>query len=246
MSVDHQGGPAAPAIPYEEHIGETRQYLRDIILGVNDGLVSMFLLVAGVVGGGLSTKAVLLTGIAGAIAGAISMAAGEYIATKSQDEVFAAEEKLEWVHLEHHRDHEVEELREMFSDMGVAPDELETVVQAFNRSDEAMMKVMMALEFGVVDSERRNPYKAAIASGIFFLGGSLPSVVPFAFDPSPNVGLAWAAILAGIALFAVGALKTTLTRTNPVTSGLENLALALAGAGLSYGVGTAFDRLVGS
>ncbi len=67
--------------PYEPHIGETRQYWRDIILGLNDGLVSTFLLVVGVVGGGLETDQVLLTAVAGALAGAISIAAGEYLAT---------------------------------------------------------------------------------------------------------------------------------------------------------------------
>lgn len=70
---------------YTPHIGETLQYWRNIILGVNDGLVSIFLLVVGVVSGGLDRTQVLLTAIAGAIAGAVSMAAGEYLATKSQD-----------------------------------------------------------------------------------------------------------------------------------------------------------------
>lgn len=70
-----------------EHLGKHRQYWRDIILGVNDGLVSTFLLVAGVAGSGLSSTDILLTAIAGALAGAVSMAAGEFTATKSQNEV---------------------------------------------------------------------------------------------------------------------------------------------------------------
>ncbi len=90
--------------PYREHQGAHRQYVRDIILGVNDGLVSTFLLVVAVVGGGLSTDGVLLAGVAAAIAGAISMAAGEYIATKSQEEVFEGEMELEREHLKYHRE----------------------------------------------------------------------------------------------------------------------------------------------
>ena len=84
---------------FTEHLGKHRQYWRDIILGVNDGLVSMFLLVAGVVGGGMATRNILLTAVAGAIAGAVSMAAGEYMATKSQDEVFQGEIELEKEHI---------------------------------------------------------------------------------------------------------------------------------------------------
>ena len=72
---------------HQEHLIKTRQYYRVMVLGVNDGLVSTFLLVAGVVGGGMDQSAVLLTAISGAIAGAISMFAGEYVATKSQNEV---------------------------------------------------------------------------------------------------------------------------------------------------------------
>ncbi len=88
MELQHPKG-------YIPHIGQSRQYWRDIILGVNDGLVSIFLLVVGVVSGGLDRQQVLLTAVAGAIAGAISMSAGEYLATKSQDEVLAAELALE-------------------------------------------------------------------------------------------------------------------------------------------------------
>jgi vacuolar iron transporter family protein len=80
----------------------------------------MVLLVIGVVGAGLSREDVFITGVAGALAGAISMAAGEYLATKSQDEVLESELRLEAVHLTHHRQMELDQLREMFSDMGIA------------------------------------------------------------------------------------------------------------------------------
>ncbi len=230
--------------PYREHQGAHRQYVRDIILGVNDGLVSTFLLVVAVVGGGLSTDGVLLAGVAAAIAGAISMAAGEYIATKSQEEVFEGEMELEREHLKYHREVERNELREMFTDMGLDAENTERVVQALDRDDDAMMKVMMALEFGVVDTERRNPFAAMAMSGLLFLAGALPSIVPFAIVSSANAGLAWAAALSGIALFAVGALKTRATRGNPWRSGLENLAIAAAGGLIAYVVGSAFDVAV--
>src|SRR5690606_4510673 len=96
---------------YEPHVGISRQYWRDIILGVNDGLVSVFLLVAGVVGGGLDTAGILLTALAGSVAGAISMAASEYLATKSQDEVFDSEIELERSHIAEFRDRELDQLR---------------------------------------------------------------------------------------------------------------------------------------
>ena len=225
--------------PYDPHVGETRQYWRDIILGVNDGLVSMVLLVAGVVGGGLTTSQVLLTAAAGSLAGAVSMGAGEYLATKSQDEVLESELELERIHLQDHREAEVQQLREMFAEMGVHPDDVEPAVQAFNRSDEAILNAMKALEFGATESERRSPYRAMAYSALLVLVGSLPSVIPFAIVTEPTTGLWWAAGLTAVGLFVVGVAKTVVTRTNPITAGLENLVIAGLGGVLAYFVGDA-------
>ena len=93
--------------PYQkEHLGESREYWRDIVLGVNDGLVSTFLLIAGVYGSGLDSHSILLTAVSGMIAGAISMAGGEYVATKTQEEVIRAECKLERKAIKQHKHHE--------------------------------------------------------------------------------------------------------------------------------------------
>jgi VIT1/CCC1 family predicted Fe2+/Mn2+ transporter len=236
--------PPIPPDDYENHLGKSRQYMRDIILGVNDGLVSTFLLVAGVVGGGLTATQVLLTGVAGALAGMISMGIGEYLATKSQEEVFEAEMKLETKHLKEHRDHERDELRHMFGAIGLEGDDLETVVHIIDKSDEAMLGVMAGLEFGVVDTEKRNSFLAAFASAGLFLAGALPSVVPFAFLDDTGTALFVAAVLTGIGLVIVGAAKTTMTKTNPLTASFENLSIGIAGGVLSYLVGMGFDSLM--
>ncbi len=224
---------------YQPHIGETRQYWRDIILGVNDGLVSMFLLVAGVVGGGLDTKQVLLTALAGALAGAVSMAAGEFLATKSQDEVLESELALERTHIRDHREMELAQLREMFADMGIAENDLDQIVSSFDRSDDAILNAMKALEFGFVESERRSPYRAMLASGSLFLLGSLPSVLPFAFLSTPTAGLLWATPLALGGLFIVGVAKARVTRNNWLLSGLENMAIAGVGGLIAWLIGDA-------
>lgn len=222
---------------YQPHVGESRQYWRDIILGVNDGLVSMFLLVAGVVGGGLTTDQIVLTVVAGAVAGSISMGAGEYLATKSQDEVLESELALEREHIRDHRDMELSQLREMFEEMGIHPEDLDGVVEAFDRSDTALLNSMKALEFGVIDSERRSPYKAMFYSALLFIIGSLPSVVPFLFVSRPGTGLLWASVFAALGLFGVGAAKTAVTRTNLWLAGLENLVIAGIGGVAAYMIG---------
>jgi predicted membrane protein (TIGR00267 family) len=222
---------------YEPHIGETRQYWRDIILGVNDGLVSMFLLVVGVVGGGLDTGPVLLTALAGALAGAISMAAGEYLATKSQDQVLEAELRLERVHIRDHRQQELDQLREMFGDMGLRAEDVDMVVTAFDHSDEAILNAMKALEFGFVESERRSPYLAMLASGALFMVGSLPSILPFLIFDSVGVALAWATATALGGLFVVGVVKARVARHGWLGSGLENMLIAGVGGVIAWLIG---------
>lgn len=229
---------------YTPHIGESRQYWRDIILGVNDGLVSIFLLVVGVVSGGLDRQQVLLTATAGAIAGAVSMAAGEYLATKSQDEVLDAEIRLERTHIQEFRDMEVSQLRGFFTDMGITDDHIEDVVAAFANNDTALLNAMKALEFGAVDSERRSPYRAMAMSGGLFLLGSLPSVIPFALANSVGPAMAWAILLALVGLFAVGVVKAYVARTSWLVSGLENLIVAGVGGAIAWGIGQLFGSSV--
>lgn len=225
--------------PYEPHIGESRQYWRDIILGLNDGLVSIFLLAVGVVGGGLDTDQVLLTTLAGALAGAVSMAAGEYLATKSQDQVLEAELKLEKVHIRDHRQQELDQLTEMFADMGLREEDVEMVVAAFDRSDDAILNAMKALEFGFVESERRSPYRAMLASGVLFLVGSLPVVLPFLVFDSANVALAWASVLALTGLFMVGVVKARVAKHHWLSSGFENMVIAGVGGVIAWLIGSA-------
>ncbi len=212
-----------------------------MILGVNDGLVSMFLLVAGVVGGRFDSRQVLLTGIAGAIAGAISMATGEWLATKSQEEVFDREITLERDHIKYHRESEVDQLWDLLRNIGLKDDALRRAVEQISASDESLFQSMKVLEFGVIDQERRSPWRAAIFSGGLFLLGSLPAVVPFLLIEDTWIALVWAGILAGISLFGVGVAKSMATKTSLWKAGLENLGVSMLGAALSFWVGRAYD-----
>lgn len=165
------------------------------------------------------------------------MAAGEYLATKSQDEVLEAELQLERTHIAEFRDQEVAQLRGFFREMGVSPDALEDVIAAFEDNDEALLNAMAALEFGVVESERRSPYRAMLASGVLFIAGSLPSVVPFAVIDSSTAALVWATGLTLAGLFAVGVVKASVANSHRIRSGLENMVIAGLGGLLAWFIG---------
>jgi len=242
----------SPCLATTEHLVRSRQYWRDIILGVNDGLVSTFLLVAGVVGGGLSSRDTLMTAISGALAGAISMCAGEYVATKSQNEVLRGEIRLEERHVRMFRDDEVAELGKLLSLIGIpeqGEDEVREPLMDFYRGNpEALLRIMISLEFGVLDEEVRSPIRAgAISCGLFLLG-SLPSVIPFIFSPddSTTIGLIAAAVATAAALLLVGTAKTWASRGNCWKAAIENLLIAGVGGGFAYGIGTVFDMLLRS
>jgi len=234
--------------PYRPHVGEGSQYLRDFILGVNDGLISTFLLIVGVVGGGSNGLQALLTAISTAVAGALAMGIGEYVATKSQLQVNVGELKLETEHFKYHRDVELLQLRGFLESAKLSGPLLEAVVSEVGRSDENLMKMMMAFEFGVhADELERNPLKAMLMSGRLFLLGSVPTVLPFFFTHfiSAHTALAIAGGLVGVTLFFVGAIKTRTTKSNPWVDGAENFILGAIATGISYAVGIAFNEAAG-
>jgi VIT1/CCC1 family predicted Fe2+/Mn2+ transporter len=237
---------------YIEHLGKQRQYWRDIILGVNDGLVSTFLLVSGVSGGGFPVNYILLTSISGAMAGAVSMFAGEYIATKSQHQVLAGEIKLEKIHIHHYHRNEVKELQNLFSLIGIPEDEKigldirDTLVDFYASDEDALLKIMIALEFGVLEEERRVPILAGLVSGFLFLLGSAPSVIPFALVCDQNTGLIAATLCTGTALLLVGIVKSCATREFWVWPAIENLAITGLGGFIAYTIGVGFESMVKS
>jgi VIT1/CCC1 family predicted Fe2+/Mn2+ transporter len=232
-----------------EHLGNHRQYWRDIILGVNDGIISTILLVAGVVGGGLSsTTTILLTTISAALAGAFSMFAGEYMATKSQNEVMHGEINLERLHLQKYHQDEMKELDGLLELIGISPSEhthlRDQLVHHYEHNFESLLKIMVALEFGMIEEEIRSPVRAGLASGLSYAIGAMPSVLPFAICTTAKAGLIAATIGAGCALMLVGAIKTWATRGHLVKSAVENLAMASVGGVLAYAVGVFFSKVV--
>jgi VIT1/CCC1 family predicted Fe2+/Mn2+ transporter len=173
------------------------------------------------------------------------MAAGEYLATKSQTEVLDREIKLEQDHIRDHREMEVTQLRGMLGDLGIEGADLDDAVEIFARDDARLLNSMKVMEFGMVDSEERSPYAAMVASGVFFAAGALPAVLPFVFVDSPQTGLLIAGVLTAIGLFVVGAAKSMVTKTNAIVAGFENLVIAGVGGVLAYAVGYLFDRAIG-
>lgn len=181
------------------------------------------------------------------------MGAGEYVATKSQNEVMTGEIKLEKEHVEHRLEEEMEELDDLLDKIGITGDIITSTHSGlrdelrdfYRENPDALLKIMVALEFGVIEEEVRSPFMAGVFSSTLFVFGSLPSVLPFVFSGDrPTVGLVVAASLTMGALLLVGAIKTWATRGKCIVAAFENLLIAGVGGALAYGVGVFFDKII--
>lgn len=220
--------------PHEHHRGGGSS-LREVVFGANDGLVSNVALVAGLAGSTTDAKVILMGGIAGVMAGAISMALGSYISSKSEREFRETEENRERWEVEHLREQEVAETRDIFRLKGITGNLLDQVVVAVSRDHDRWVRLMMTDELGFAE-EPPQPTLNAIVMGMAFAIAALFPVVPYVFLGGAS---AFAASLAatGIALFLVAGWRAYLTGGAIMRKSLEMLVLATAAVAVANGVG---------
>ncbi len=222
--------------PQEEHIIAGPE-VKDFVLGVNDGLVSIVALLSGVAGAVANVHFVQIAGVAGTLAGAISMASGAYISTKSQKEVFEAEMRTEKRHLEEYPKHERQEVRDFYRKKGFKGKQLEETVKKITSDKKVWLDTMMKEEFGIASPTFPNPAKSFATMGIAFFIGALFPLSPYFFLPLATA-LPTSIILTGLFLFIVGAVKGKVITINPFFSGLEMLAIGTIAALVTYYAGT--------
>ena len=220
--------------------------LRAVIFGVSDGLVSNLSLVMGVAGAASANpRFVLLAGIAGLLAGAFSMAAGEYISMQSQRELFERQIELERAEMEAMPEEEQAELATAYRAKGFTRDEAATIAERLFKDPDAALDMLVREELGLDPDELGSPWGAAIGSMISFAVGAAVPVIPFLFGGGFTITLiSLAASLA--ALFAVGAGVSLLTGRGLLFSGLRQLGIGLGAAVVTYLIGSIIGVGVGA
>ncbi|WP_030988694.1 VIT1/CCC1 transporter family protein [Streptomyces sp. NRRL S-1813] len=217
-------------------------WLRPAVFGAMDGLVSNLALMTGVAGGALSQQTIIITGLAGLAAGAFSMAAGEYTSVASQRELVQAELDIERSELRKYPADELDELAALYVSRGVEPALARRVAEQLSRDPEQALEIHAREELGIDPSDLPSPTVAALSSfGSFALGALLP-VLPYLLGASAI----WPAVLlALVGLFACGAVVARVTARSWWFSGLRQLALGGAAAGVTYALGALFGTVVG-
>ncbi|MFJ8145259.1 VIT1/CCC1 transporter family protein [Streptomyces sp. NPDC096094] len=217
-------------------------WLRPAVFGAMDGLVSNLALMTGVAGGAVGQQTVVLSGLAGLAAGAFSMAAGEYTSVASQRELVEAELDVERRELRKHPADEEAELAALYEARGVEPDLAREVARQLSRDPEQALEIHAREELGIDPGDLPSPSVAAVSSfGSFALGALLP-VLPFLL----GAGALWPAVVLSLAgLFLCGAVVAKVTARSWWYSGLRQLALGGAAAGVTYLLGSLFGTAVG-
>ena len=216
----------------------TRGGYRAAVFGVSDGLVSNVALILGVAGASSGQELVRIAGLAGLIAGAVSMAAGEYISMQAQRELLERELEMERREHAHNPEHEVEELAEIYESRGVDPDTAREMATNIMEDPEKALEVHAREEMGIDPNELGNPVFAATSSFIAFAIGAVLPLLPWFF--TGGNGAIVGSILLGVggAVLVGGALALATDRSI-VRGSLRQLVIAAAAAAITFGIGSA-------
>ena len=219
--------------------------LRAAVLGANDGLVSVLSLTMGAAGANLPGHGVLITGIAGLLAGASSMALGEWLSVQSSRELYQNQIKIEAEEIEHTPLEEQEELALIYQSKGL-PEERAHELAAHMMGDKANILDTLSREELGIDPEELggSPWVAAITSFFLFSAGAIIPLFPFIFSHGLTAILT-SLILGALALFLTGAAITLLTGKSVWVSGLRQVLIGLIAAGLVFGVGKLIGVSIG-
>lgn len=219
--------------------------LRAAVLGANDGLVSNFSLVMGVAGASTGGDAVLVAGIAGLLAGSMSMALGEWLSVQSSRELYAREVALQAEAIERDPDGEAEALAALYRAKGVPEADARMLAGHIIRGDrQAAVDTAAREQLGIDPRELGgSAWTAAFTSFALFGVGAAVPILPFLLtDGLPAI--AASAVLSGAMLFGLGAAITVMTGRHPILAGLRQLGFGMVAAAITYGIGTLLGTAV--
>jgi VIT1/CCC1 family predicted Fe2+/Mn2+ transporter/rubrerythrin len=222
----------------ERHV-KGASWVSDAVYGINDGLGAVFGIVSGMAGYTGGSDIVLITGLAGMLASALSMGSSAYLAAKSQREVYEGEIAREKAEIEENPEEERQELELFYQLKGFTEEEARTLVARIREKPEHFLKTLVQEELGLSETTFPNPWKACLsATTSTAVGGILP-VLPFFFTRG-TPAVIWAAALSILAHFGVGLAKSLVTTRPWWISGLEMTMVAVIAGAITYGLGVAF------
>jgi VIT1/CCC1 family predicted Fe2+/Mn2+ transporter len=224
----------------------THSYLGDFVLGAIDGGVTTFAIVAGAAGAGLSNGIALVLGLANVLADGLSMAAGNFLRARSDQQMLDRFRRLEQTHIDRIPDGEREEIRQIYRGKGFEGEMLEKVVLVITEDRQRWVDTMLTEEWGL-QLRPPSPWRAALATLTAFILAGLIPLVPtlLAINYRANESFVFSSLLTGATFFGIGVFQGHMAGRRAFSSGLETLSLGGAAAAVAFFVGRLLQRLAG-
>ena len=220
---------------------KSSEMLRDIVIGMSDGLTVPFALAAGLSGAVDSTSIIVIAGIAEVAAGSIAMGLGGYLAGKTEQDHYNSEEKREYHEVENLREREIEETKEFFANIGLSKELQDKATAEIAMDKKQWVDFMMKYELGLEKPDPKRATKSAMNIGVSYIVGGLVPLSPYFFVNSPLEGLKLSAIVTLVCLFVFGFFKSRLTGINPWWGALRVMLIGAIAAGAAFGVAKLFE-----
>ncbi|MGC2776588.1 MAG: VIT1/CCC1 transporter family protein [Bradyrhizobium sp.] len=223
-----------PATPHLEKHFTATEAVRDVVIGMADGLTVPFALAAGLSAAVTTTSVIVTAGLAEVVAGAIAMGLGGYLAARTDAEHYAAEEKREHDEIEHLRGREVEEVAAIFRGYGLEGQALTTVVDSIASDRKRWVDFMMRFELGLERPDpKRAPMSALTIGGSYVIGGLIP-LIPYMLTHDITSALRISVVSTGLALLVFGAIKGHFTGASRIKSALQTALVGGLAAGAAF------------
>jgi VIT1/CCC1 family predicted Fe2+/Mn2+ transporter len=227
----------------EQHL-KSSDALRDIVIGMSDGLTVPFALAAGLSGAVTSTGIIVIAGIAEIAAGSIAMGLGGYLAGKTEQDHYNSELKREYDEVERVPEREKEEVREFFDNMGLSSDVQKQAVEEIAKDKQKWVDFMMKYELGLDKPDPKRASKSALNIGLSYIAGGLVPLSPYIFIDVPIEALKISVVVTIICLFFFGFFKSKITGVNALAGALRVTMIGALAAAAAFGVAKVFDVTV--
>jgi predicted membrane protein (TIGR00267 family) len=227
---------------HEEHL-ESPNILKDIVIGMSDGLTVPFALAAGLSGAVDSTNVIVIAGIAEIAAGSIAMGLGGYLAGKTESDHYKSELSREYREIEELPDREREEVREFFANWGLSKEIQEKACDEITADKKLWVEFMMKHELGLDEPDEKRAAKSAFNIGFSYIVGGFVPLFPYFFIEDTIEALQYSAIITLICLFIFGYFKSKMTGVNPLIGGLKVLLIGALAAAAAFGIAKAIESI---
>jgi VIT1/CCC1 family predicted Fe2+/Mn2+ transporter len=220
---------------HEEHL-KSSATLRDIVIGMSDGLTVPFALAAGLSGAVDSTSIIVIAGIAEVAAGSIAMGLGGYLAGKTEQDHYHSEEKREYYEVENLREREIDETKEFFANIGLSKELQEKATEEIAQDKKQWVDFMMKYELGLEKPDPKRATKSALNIGLSYIAGGLVPLSPYFFVSSPLNGLKISSIVTLICLFGFGYFKSKMTGIKVWSGAIRVMLIGAIAAGAAFAI----------